>query len=83
MPLGGLFYGPNLPGFIYTVIGVFVTARVWTSLGVFLERSGMPVLTSAFALVTRLMLLTKSGLPALIPVAPAEATTPEKNLERY
>jgi urea transporter len=81
--LGGLFYTLNLSGFIYTVIGVLVTARVWASLGIFLEPSGMPVLTSAFVFVTWLMLLAKNGFPALIPVAPAEATTPEENLSRY
>jgi urea transporter len=68
---------------IYTIIGVLVTARVWASLGIFLEPSGMPVLTSAFVFVTWLMLLAKNGFPSLIPVAPAEATTPEDNLRRY
>lgn len=83
MALGGTFFVLNLPGFIYTVIGVLVTARVWASLGIFLEPSGMPVLTSAFVFVTWLMLLAKIGFPSLIPVAPADATTPEENLKRY
>jgi len=83
MALGGLFYVLNLAGFIYTVIGVLVTARVWASLGIFLEPSGMPVLTSAFVFVTWLMLLAKNGFPALVPVAPADATTPEENLKRF
>ncbi|HEY7128588.1 MAG TPA: urea transporter [Nitrospira sp.] len=83
MALGGMFLVLNLPGFIYTVIGVLVTARVWASLGIFLEPSGMPVLTSAFVFVTWLMLLAKNGLSGLIPVAPADATTPEGNLARY
>jgi len=83
MALGGFFLVLNVPGFIYTVIGVLVTVRVWPSLGVFLEPSGMPVLTSAFVFVTWLMLLAKNGFPSLIPVAPADATTPEDNLRRY
>jgi len=83
MALGGLFYVLNLPAFIYTVIGVLVTARVWASLGIFLEPSGMPVLTSAFVFVTWLMLLGKNGFPSLVPVEPADATTPEENLIRY
>ncbi|HEY6084409.1 MAG TPA: urea transporter [Nitrospira sp.] len=83
MALGGVFYVLNVPAFIYTVIGVLVTARVWASLGIFLEPSGMPVLTSAFVFVTWLMLLAKDAFPVLIPVAPAEATTPEDNLRRY
>ncbi len=81
--LGGTFFVLTLPGFIYTMIGVLVTARVWASLGIFLEPAGMPVLTSAFVFVTWLMLLAKIGFPTLIPVAPAEASTPEDNLRRY
>ena len=83
MALGGMFYVLNLPAFLYTVIGALVTARVWASLGVFLEPSGMPVLTSAFVFVTWPMLLAKTGLGALVPVAPANATTPEDNLLRH
>jgi urea transporter len=83
MALGGMFYVLTVPAFLYTVIGVLVTARVWASLGVFLEPTGMPVLTSAFVFVTWLMLLAKEGIPSLISVAPAEATTPEENLARH
>lgn len=83
MALGGTFFVLNLPVFIYTVIGILVTARVWASLGIFLEPSGMPVLTSAFVLVTWLMLLAKTGFPTLIPIAPADSSTPEENLRRY
>ena len=83
MSLGGTFFVLNLPCFIYTVIGMLVTAWVWASLGIFLEPLGVPVLTSAFVFVTWLMLLAKSGFPSLIPVAPADATTPEENLQRY
>jgi urea transporter len=83
MALGGLFLVLNVPGVIYTVIGVAITARAWASMGIFLGPSGIPVLTSAFVFVTWLMLLAKHGFPSLIPVAPAEATTPEDNLRRY
>ena len=83
MALGGLFYVLNVPCVLYTILGVLVTARVWASLGIFLEPSGMPVLTSAFVFVTWLMLLAKGGFASLIPVSPAEATTPEENLARY
>lgn len=83
MALGGLFLVLNLPGFVYTIIGVLVTQKAWASLGVFLEPSGMPVLTAAFVFVTWLMLLAKGAFPSLIPVAPADATTPEDNLRRH
>lgn len=81
--LGGFFLVLNVPGFIYTVIGVLVTIVLWASEAIFLEPSGMPVLTSAFVFVTWLMLFAKSGFPSLIPVAPAEATTPEGHVRRY
>lgn len=81
--LGGMFFVLNVPAFLYTLIGILVTARVWASLGVFLEPSGMPVLTSAFVFVTWLMLLAKHGFASLIPVPPADATTPEEHLARY
>jgi urea transporter len=83
MALGGMFYVLNFSVVVYTIMGVLVTARVWASLGVFLEPAGMPVLTSAFVFVTWLMLLAKDAFPALIPVAPADATTPEDNLRRH
>ncbi|WHZ22510.1 MAG: Eukaryotic-type low-affinity urea transporter [Nitrospira sp.] len=81
--LGGLFLVLNLPGFLYTVLGVVVTAKVWASIGIFLQPAGMPVLTSAFVFVTWLMLLARNGFSTLIPIAPAEASTPEENLRRY
>ncbi len=82
MALGGLFLRVNWPGFLYTVLGILVTARVWASMGIFLEPTGMPVLTSAFVFVAWIMLLAARGFTALTPIAPAEATTPEENLSR-
>ena len=43
----------------------------------------MPVLTSTFVLVTWLMLLGQYAFHALVPVPPAESTTPEENRARY
>jgi urea transporter len=83
MALGGLFSLLTVPGFVYAVIGILVTARVWASLGIFLEPTGMPVLTSAFVFVTWLMLLAERGFASLVPIPPAEATTPEDHLRRY
>ncbi|MDE3225232.1 MAG: urea transporter [Nitrospirota bacterium] len=80
--LGGLFLRVNWPGFLYTVLGILVTARVWASMGIFLEPTGMPVLTSAFVFVTWAMLLAARGFTALTPIAPDEAATPEENLSR-
>ncbi|MDE3035625.1 MAG: urea transporter [Nitrospirota bacterium] len=80
--LGGLFLRVNWPGFLYTVLGILVTARVWASMGIFLEPTGMPVLTSAVGFVTWARLLAARGFTALTPIAPDEATTPEENLSR-
>lgn len=82
MALGGLFLVLNWPGFLYTVLGVLVTARVWASMSIFLEPTGMPVLTSAFVFVTWAMLLAARGFTALTPIAPEETMTPEENLSR-
>ncbi|MFM8551620.1 MAG: urea transporter [Nitrospiraceae bacterium] len=83
MALGGLFLRLNWPGFLYTLLGVLVTARVWASMGIFLEPTGMPVLTSAFVFVTWLMLLAARSFTTLSPIAPTEATSPEDNLRRH
>lgn len=80
--LGGLFLRLTLPGFLYTLLGIIVTARVWASMGIFLEPTGMPVLTSAFVLVTWAMLLAARSFTALRPIAPDEATTPEDRIRR-
>nr|MBI3614484.1 urea transporter [Nitrospirota bacterium] len=82
MALGGLFLALNWAGFLYTVLGILVTARVWASMGIFLEPTGMPVLTSAFVFVTWLMLLAAPSFTALRPIVPAEATRPEDHLAR-
>ena len=44
------------------------------------KRTGMPVLTSSFVLVTWMMLLGQYGFAALIPVEPANADSPERTL---
>jgi urea transporter len=43
----------------------------------------MPVLTSTFVIVTWIMLIGQYAFKALVPVPPAEATTPEDNRRRY
>ena len=56
---------------------------VWASVAIFLAPIGMPVLTSTFVIVTWTMLIGQYGFKALVPVPPAEATTPEDNRRRY
>jgi len=81
--LGGTFLLLNVPGFLYAVMGVLVTARAWASIGIFLEPTGMPVFTSAFVFVTWFMLLGQSAFKVLVPIPPSESSTPEDNLQRY
>jgi urea transporter len=80
--LGGFFLVLTWRSFLYTLFAVVVTTWLWASVAIFLKPIGMPVLTSAFVLVTWLMLFGAQGFRALTLVAPAEATTPEDNRRR-
>ncbi|MGH6762549.1 MAG: urea transporter [Phyllobacterium sp.] len=81
--LGGFFLVLTIRSFIYTLFGIVVTTWLWASVAIFLAPIGMPVLTSTFVIVTWFMLIGQYGFKALVPVAPAEATTPEDNRRRY
>lgn len=83
MALGGVFLVLTWRSFLYALFGVVVSTWLWASVTIFLAPIGMPPLTSAFVLVTWLMLLGRHGFKALIPVPPAEATTPEDNRRRH
>jgi urea transporter len=78
--LGGFFLAFSWASFFYAMFGAIVCTWVWASIAIFLSPIGMPVLTSAFVLVTWLMLLGQYGFAALVPVAPADADSPEKTL---
>jgi urea transporter len=81
--LGGFFLVLNVRSFVYTLFGIVVTTWLWASVAIFLEPIRMPVFTSPFVIVTWLMLIGQHGFKALVPVPPAEATTPEDNRRRY
>lgn len=83
MALGGFFLTLTWAGFFYALFGTVVTTFLWASIAIFLKPIGMPVLTSAFVLVTWLMLIGARAFRALDPVAPADATTPEDNRARH
>jgi len=83
MALGGLFLVLTWSSFFYALFGAVVAAWLWASVAIFLKPIGMPVLTSTFVLVTWLMLLGQYAFKALVPVPPAEATTPEDNRRRH
>lgn len=81
--LGGFFLVLTIRSFVYTLFGIVVTTWLWASVAIFLAPIGMPVLTSTFVVVTWFMLIGQYGFEALVPVPPAEATTPEDNRRRY
>ncbi len=81
--LGGFFLVLTWRSFLYALFGVVISTWLWASIAIFLKPIGMPVLTSTFVLVTWLMLLGQYGFRALVPVPPAEATTPEDNMRRH
>jgi urea transporter len=81
--LGGFFLVLTPRSLLYTLFGVVVTTWLWASVAVFLSPIGMPVFTSTFVIVAWFMLIGQYGFGALVPVPPAEATTPEDNRRRY
>lgn len=81
--LGGFFLVLTPASALYTLFGVVVSTWLWASVAIFLEPIGMPVLTSTFVIVTWLMLIGVNGFAALVPIAPADAVTPEANRRRY
>jgi urea transporter len=81
--LGGFFLVLTPASLLYTLFGIVVTTWLWASVAIFLAPIGMPVLTSTFVIVTWLMLIGAPGFKALVPVAPADATTPEDNRARH
>lgn len=81
--LGGFFLVLTWSSFFYAVFGAIVSAWLWASIAIFLKPIGMPVLTSTFVIVTWMMLIGQYAFKALVPVPPAEATTPEDNRRRY
>jgi urea transporter len=83
MALGGVFLVFTWRSFTYAIFGAVVATWLWASVAIFLEPIGMPVLTSTFVLVTWIMLIGQYAFKALVPVPPAEATTPEENRERH
>jgi urea transporter len=83
MALGGVFLVLTWRSLLYAVFGAVLASWLWASVAIFLTPIGMPVLTSTFVLVSWLMLLGQAGFKALVPVPPAESTTPEENRARY
>jgi urea transporter len=81
--VGGFFLVLNWASFLYAMFGVVVSTWLWASIAVFLTPIDMPVLTSTFVLVTWLLLLAAPAFASLVPVAPADATTPEGNRRRH
>ncbi|MGH3406743.1 MAG: urea transporter [Streptosporangiaceae bacterium] len=80
--LGGVFFVLTFRSFAYAVFGILVTVWVSAAMTVVLSPIGMPTFTSAFVIVTLIMIFAKGLFPGLVPVAPADTTNPEDNLRR-
>ena len=81
--LGGFFLVFSWSSFFYAVFGAIVATWLWASIAIFLKPIGMPVLTSTFVIVTWIMLIGQHAFKVLVPVAPADSTSPEDNRRRY
>lgn len=81
--LGGQFYILTWRSFLYTIFGVVITTWLYAALDSVFAPLHLSPYTAPFVLATWLMLMPKDSFAGLIPVPPAEATTPEDNLRRY
>ena len=68
---------------VYTVFGIVFTTWLFAALAAVLQPLHLPAYTAPFVLVTWVMLYSKSVFQGLVAIPPAEATTPEGNLQRY
>jgi urea transporter len=81
--IGGVFYVLTVRAFVFALFGTAVTTWAWAAVAVALAPVGMPALTSAFVVVTWLMLIARDGLPVLVAVPPTESTTPDESVRRW
>ncbi|WP_223427272.1 urea transporter [Tateyamaria pelophila] len=76
MALCGVFLVANVQSVLYAIFGAIISTWLWASVAIFLGPIAMPVLTSAFVLVTWMMLLAQSGFKALSAMPPPDAPPP-------
>jgi len=83
MALGGLFYVLDSPAFAMAILASIGSVMIYVALGALVAPYGGHVYTAPFVLVTWIFIAAKPFLHRLKAVPPADATTPEGNINLY
>jgi urea transporter len=83
MALGGLFYLLAIDSFLFSLIAAATATVVAVALGAIVAPIGSPIFTAPFVLTTWVFIAASPLFTRLQAVAPAEATTPEGNLNLF
>jgi urea transporter len=83
LAIGGVFYVLSVRSAILAVGCAVATALLFGALAALFTPWGLPALTLPFCFGTLAFTLMKYSTDKLVPVEPADITTPEGNLRRY
>jgi len=79
--LGGIYYLLNGRAALFTILAAIVTVVAYGTISAILAPIGLPVLTSAFVLITWICLISKKSLTKLQPIHPNDVSSPEELLK--
>jgi len=83
LAIGGVFYVLSVRSAILAVCCAVFTALLFGALAALFTPWGLPALTLPFCFGTLAFTIMKYSSDKLVPVEPADITTPEDNLRRY
>ena len=83
LAIGGVFYVLTVRSAILAVCCAIFTAMLFGALAALFTPWGLPALTLPFCFGTLAFTIMKYASDKLVPVEPADITTPEGNLRRY
>ena len=83
LAIGGVFYVLSVRSAILAVGCAVATALLFGALAALFTPWGLPALTLPFCFGTLAFTIMKYSTDKLVPVEPADITTPEGNLRRY
>lgn len=83
LAIGGVFYILSVRSAIFAVACAVATAMLFGALVALFTPWGLPALTLPFCFGTLAFTIMKYSTDKLVPVEPADITTPEGNLRRY
>ena len=83
LAIGGVFYVLSVRSAILAVACAVATALLFGALAALFTPWGLPALTLPFCFGTLAFTIMKYATDKLVPVEPADITTPEGNLRRY